>query len=146
MMSLLMTLEWSISNASRSINDDSRSISNASRSINDASRSINDASRSINDASRSINDASRSINDASRSINYVSRSILDDSRVTAQIVASLVTHDRHLQSSLTLIIYNRNMFIVQATGAFVPGKYFQASLIFVGNDKVQYYKTFYYHY
>jgi hypothetical protein len=45
------------------------------------------------------------INDASMSINDAYQSVIDDSRVTLQIVASL-----------TIIIYNRNMFIVKATG------------------------------
>jgi hypothetical protein len=45
------------------------------------------------------------INDASMSINDAYESVIDDSRMTLQIVASL-----------TIIIYNRNMFIVKATG------------------------------
>ncbi len=45
------------------------------------------------------------INDASRSLNDASKSVMDDTRVTLQIVALL-----------TIIIYNRNVFIVHATG------------------------------
>ncbi len=44
------------------------------------------------------------INDASRSLNDASKSVMDDTRVTLKIVALL-----------TIIIYNRNVFIVQAT-------------------------------
>ncbi len=43
------------------------------------------------------------------SVNDVPRAISDDSRVTLQIVASLTDDSRH-------VIYNRNMFIVYATG------------------------------
>ncbi len=50
------------------------------------------------------------INFASRSLNNASKSVIDDSRVTLQIFPPLI-----------VIIYTRNMFIVQATGiVFVP--------------------------
>ncbi len=66
---------------------------------------LNDAPRSINDPSGNINDLSKGINDVSRSIDDVSRSIIDDSsRVMLQI-----------ELSLMIVIYDRNMFIVQAT-------------------------------
>ncbi len=51
-----------------------------------------------------INDASKSINDASMRISDDSKNIIDNSRVRFRNVASL-----------TIIICNRNMFIVQAT-------------------------------
>jgi hypothetical protein len=60
--------------------------------------------RSINDASGSINDASGSINDASGSINDASGSIIDYSRVMLQIGASLVTNERRLGSSFTIVM------------------------------------------
>ena len=43
--------------------------------------------------------------------NDISRIVIDDSRVLLQIVASLTDDSRG-------VIYNRNMFIVQATGLF----------------------------
>ncbi len=43
------------------------------------------------------------------SVNDASRIIIDDSRVKLQIVASLIDDSRG-------VIYNCNMFIVQATG------------------------------
>ncbi len=64
----------------------------------------------LNAAPRSISDASRSINDASRSINDASRSIIYDSRVTLQIVVSI-----QIIASITIVTYDRNMFMVQAT-------------------------------
>ncbi len=42
------------------------------------------------------------------SVNHASRIVIDDSRVTLQIVAS------HTDNSWS-VIYDRNMFIVQAT-------------------------------
>jgi hypothetical protein len=50
------------------------------------------------------NEASRSINDASRSVNDSSESVIDDARMELHIVASLM-----------LVIYDHNMYIVQAT-------------------------------
>jgi hypothetical protein len=44
------------------------------------------------------------------SVNDVSRIIIDESRVTLQIVASLTDNSRG-------VTYDRNVFIVQATGA-----------------------------
>ncbi len=52
---------------------------------------------------------------SSKSINDASRSIIDHSRVTLKHVESLVTYNHHL--SLTIVIYNHNMFIAKATGA-----------------------------
>ncbi len=45
-------------------------------------------------------------------VNDASRIVIRDSRVTLQIVASLSDDSRG-------IIYDRNMFIVQATGVFI---------------------------
>ncbi len=53
-----------------------------------------------------------------KSVSDAFKSLIDDSRVMLQTVASLaiVTCNRHLQSSLAIVTYDRNLFIVQATG------------------------------
>jgi hypothetical protein len=82
----------------------SRSITDDSKSIIDDSRSIIYDCRSIIDDSRSMIDDFRSITDDSRSIIGNSRSIIDNSRVMLRVVASF-----------TIVIYDRHIFIVQAT-------------------------------
>ncbi len=50
-----------------------------------------------------------------KSINDDSRTVIDEFRVMFQLVASLTIVARHLLSSLTIVIYDRNVFIAEAT-------------------------------
>ncbi len=59
-----------------------------------------------------------------------------DSIIISKFGASLTDDSK-------VIIYNHQMFIVQATSVFLTGSHFQPSLIFSGKARDLYYKTYY---